>query len=69
MPVLKVNGKEKHYKYTTKGKLEYLADKKKDDLMDYIDKKKKKKKKKKSAHGDYGQIPTGDGTENPIGGN
>ena len=29
MPVLKVNGKEKHYKYTTKGKLEYLADKKK----------------------------------------
>ena len=47
MPVLKVNGKEKHYKYTTKGKLEYLADKKKDDLMDYIDKKKKKKKKKK----------------------
>ena len=57
MPVLKVNGKEKHYKYTTKGKLEYLADKK------------KKKKKKKSAHGDYGQIPTGNGTENPVGGN
>jgi len=57
MPVLKVNGKEKHYKYTTKGKLEYLADKK------------KKKKKKKKAHGDYGQIPTGNGTENPVGGN
>ena len=32
-------------------------------------KKKNKKQKKKSAHGDYGQIPTGDGVENPIGGN
>ena len=59
MPVLKVNGKEKHYKYTVKGKLEYMKDKRK----------KKKKKKVKSAHGDYGQIPTGNGVENPVGGN
>ena len=64
MPVLKVNGKQKHYKYTTKGKLEYMKDKRKKDLP-----KDKKKKKKKSAHGDYGQIPTGNGTENPVGGN
>ena len=49
----------KHYKYTTKGKLEYLKDKKK-----------KKKKVKKGRNGDdYGQIPTGGGPENPVGGN
>jgi len=29
----------------------------------------KKKKKKGRNGGDYGQIPTTDGTENPIGGN
>ena len=27
MPILKMNGKEKHYKYTVKGRLKYLADK------------------------------------------
>ena len=49
----------KHYKYTKKGMMEYLKDKKK-----------KKKKVKKGRNGDaYGQIPTSDGAENPVGGN
>ena len=50
----------KHYKYTKKGMMEYLKDK-------------KKKKKKKGENGDkYSQIPTsslGGGFENPVGGN
>tara|TARA_Y100001973_G_C5189778_1_gene330189 strand:- start:980 stop:1141 length:162 start_codon:yes stop_codon:yes gene_type:complete len=47
----------KHYKYTKKGMMEYLKDK-------------KKKKKKQGRNGDdYGQIPTGNGAENPVGGN
>jgi hypothetical protein len=40
-------------------------------MMEYLkDKKKKKKKVKKGRNGDaYAQIPTGDGVENPVGGN
>ena len=49
----KLDGKK--YKYTPKGMIAYL---------------KAKRKKKKGRHGgDYGQIPTGNGTENPVGGN
>ena len=48
----------KHYKYTKKGMMEYLKDKK------------RKKKRKQGRNGDdYGQIPTGGGKENPGGGN
>ena len=46
----------KHYKYTKKGMMEYLKD--------------KKRKKKKGRNGDdYGQIPTVGEKENPVGGN
>tara|TARA_Y100000004_G_C8651993_1_gene301534 strand:- start:368 stop:499 length:132 start_codon:yes stop_codon:yes gene_type:complete len=34
-----------------------------------LKKKKKKKKLKGNGDKDYGQIPTNNGTENPIGGN
>ena len=50
---------KKKYAYTKKGIMQYVIDKAK----------KKRKKKKKPENKDYGQIPTGNGTEIPIGGN
>ena len=50
----KLDGKK--YKYDKKGMIAYL--------------KAKRKKKKRGRNGDvYRQIPTGDGVENPVGGN
>ena len=49
---------KKKYSYTKKGIMQYV-----------IDKAKKKRKKKGRNGQDYGQIPTGNATENPIGGN
>ena len=51
---------KKKYAYTKKGIMQYIIDKAK---------KKRKKKKKPKRGSDYGQIPTGNGSENPIGGN
>tara|TARA_R100000808_G_C2076557_1_gene102016 strand:+ start:39 stop:203 length:165 start_codon:yes stop_codon:yes gene_type:complete len=54
MPTVKVRGKKIKLPYNKKGKAMAA----------------KLKKKKKSRGGeDYGQIPTNNGTENPVGGN
>tara|TARA_Y100001963_G_scaffold40468_1_gene56732 strand:+ start:1241 stop:1411 length:171 start_codon:yes stop_codon:yes gene_type:complete len=56
MPTVKVRGKKVKLPYNKAGKS--------------MAAKLKKKKKKKSVSGeDYGQIPTNNGTENPVGGN